>query len=179
MTSNLKVIDFSKKYFTCDGRKFYIKDTLSFNRYRELQKIILEFGYSATFVDIFKNIKTAWDFMNALKFGDAAVTLHNIMIGIKKLEDKDDPALRLCALFIDEEGEDITVYDEGKMREKVDCWSKECDVTPFFQLAANLVPSWINAYKIVSQSGFAETKEEKEQNQSKKGSKQTIASGVT
>ena len=178
MTS-LKVIDFSKKYFTCDGRKFYIKDTLSFNRYRELQKIILEFGYSATFVDIFKNIKTAWDFMNALKFGDAAVTLHNIMIGIKKLEDKDDPALRLCALFIDEEGEDSTVYDEGKMREKVDCWSKECAVTPFFQLATRIVPSWINAYKIVSRSGFLETKEEKEQSQSKKGSKQTIASGVT
>lgn len=152
----MKVVDFTKKHFECQGRKFYLKDTLSFNRYRELQKIILEFGYSATFVDIFKNVKTAWDFMNQLKFGDAAVTLHNIMSGIKTLEDKDDPALRMCALFIDEEGEDSTVYDEGKMREKIDCWAKECAVTPFFQLAANLVPSWINAYKIVSQSGLKE-----------------------
>jgi len=157
----IKTVDFSKKYFECDGRKFYVKDSLSFNRYRELQKLILEFGYSATFVDIFKNLRVAWDHLNNLRLGDAAVTLHNIMYGIKNLEDKDDPALRICALFIDEQGEDATVYDEGKMREKIDCWSKECSVTPFFQLAASLVPSWINAYKIVSQSGLKAEKKVK------------------
>jgi len=81
------------------------------------------------------------------------------MIGIKTLDDKHDVAFRICALFMDEEGEDSTVYDEGKMREKIDCWSKECAVTPFFQQAASFVPSWINAYKIVTQSGFMEEKE--------------------
>lgn len=150
----MKMIDLSKKYFECQGRKFYLKDSLSFARYRELQKIIIEFSFSATFTDLFKNVKTAWEFMNQLKFADAAVTLHNIMIGIKSLEDKDDAVFRLCALFLDEEGEDATVYDEGKMREKIDCWAKECDVTPFFQLAATLVPDWINAYKIVTQNGL-------------------------
>jgi hypothetical protein len=162
----LRTIDFSKKYFECDGRKFYVRDTLSFNRYRELQKLILEFGYSATFVDIFKNLRTAWDHLNSLKLGDAAVTLHNIMYGIKNLDDKDDPALRLCALFIDEEGEDPTVYDEGKMREKIDCWSKELSVTPFFQLASRTVPYWTKAYNLVSQSGLKKEKEEA-QDQSK------------
>lgn len=157
--ANLRIVDFSKKHFECQGRKFYIRDSLSFVRYRELQKLILEFSFSATFVDIFKNVHTAWDFMNQLKFADAAVTLHNIMIGVKTLEDKDDPALRMCALFIDEEGEDPTVCDEGKMREKIDCWAKELAVTPFFQLAASCVPSWTNAYKIVSQSGLKEEKE--------------------
>jgi hypothetical protein len=157
----LKSIDFSKKHFECSGRKFYVKESLSFARYRELQKINLEFGYSATFHDIFKNIKTAWDFLNQTKLGEAAVTLHNIMYGVVSLEEKDDAALRLCALFIDEEGEDVTQYDEGKMREKIECWGKECDVSPFFQLAANLVPDWINAYKTVSQNGLqgAEVKE--------------------
>ena len=100
--------------------------------YRELQKLILEFGYSATFVDIFKNIRTAWDHMNTLKLGDAAVTLHNVMYGIKSLDEKDDPALRMCALFIDEEGEDPTVYDEGKMKEKIDCWGVSCRLPLFF-----------------------------------------------
>jgi hypothetical protein len=149
----LKTVDFSKKYFECQGRKFYVRDTLSFVRYRELQKLILEFSFSATFVDLFKNIKTAWEFMNSLKFGDAAVTLHNIMMGIKTLEDKDDPALRMCALFIDEEGEDGTQYDEGKMKEKIDCWGREYAVTPFFQFAANLIPSWIAAYQSNSPDG--------------------------
>ena len=103
---NLRVIDFAQKNFECQGRKFYVKDTLSFTRYRELQKINLEFGYSATFHDTFKHIREAWDLLNSTKLGEAAVILHNIMYGLVSLEDKDDPALRLCALFIDEEGED-------------------------------------------------------------------------
>jgi len=154
----LKDVDFSKKHFECQGRKFYVKDSLSFVRYRELQKINLEFGYSATFHDIFKNIKTAWDFLNQTKLGEAAVTLHNIMYGVVALEDKDDAALRLCALFIDEQDEDPTVYDEGKMKEKIECWGKEYSVTPFFQLAANLVPHWIQSYNLFSQNGLTPPK---------------------
>lgn len=152
--TELKIIDFSQKHFECQGRKFYVKDSLSFNRYRELQKLNLEFGYSATFHDIFKNLRTAWDYLNSTKLGDAAVVMHNIMYGVVSLEEKDDPALRLCALFIDEEGEDATVYDEGNMREKIECWGKECAVLPFFQLASNLVPGWMPAYRVVSHDGL-------------------------
>jgi hypothetical protein len=150
----LRTIDLSLKHFECQGRKFYVKDTLSFARYREMQKINLEFGYSATFHDIFKNIRTAWEFLNQTKLGEAAVVLHNIMYGVVSLEDKDDPALRLCALFIDEEGEDSTVYDEGKMREKIECWGKELNTLPFFQLASNIVPDWIPTYQIVLNDGL-------------------------
>ena len=82
------------------------------------------------------------------------------MYGVVSLEEKNDPALRLCALFIDEDGEDPTVYDEGKMREKIECWSKELAVLPFFQLAANLVPGWMNVYKIVTQDGSEQAAKE-------------------
>jgi hypothetical protein len=119
-----------------------------------MQKINLEFGYSASFHDIFKNIKTAWEYLNQTKLGEAAVVLHNVMYGVVSLEDKDDPALRLCALFIDEEGEDPTVYDEAKMKEKIDCWSRELDTLPFFQMASNVVPSWIPAYNLVLNDGL-------------------------
>lgn len=153
----LKVIDFSTKHFECDGRKYYVKDSLSFTRYRELQKLNLEFGYSATFHDIFKHIKEAWDCLNSSKQAEAAVVLHNIMYGVVSLEDnKYDAALRLCALFIDEEGEDPTIYDEGKMREKIDCWGKELDTLPFFHLASNIVPGWMPVYKMLIQDGLLE-----------------------
>jgi hypothetical protein len=52
-------------------------------------------------------------------------------------------------LFIDEEGEDPTVFDDGLMREKIECWGKELDVGPFFQLAVSLTPGWMPAYKII------------------------------
>ena len=146
-TGELRIIDFNKKHFECGGRKFFVKDSLSFARYRELQKLNLEFSYSATFHDTFEHIKEAWNFLNQVKLGEAAVVLHNLMYGIVSLEDKDDPALRLCALFIDEDGEDATIYDEGLMKEKIECWGKELAVLPFFQLAAALVPGWINVYQ--------------------------------
>ena len=158
----LRVIDLSKKYFECDGRKFYVKDSLSFSRYREFRKLNLEFGFSATHIDVFNNMKTAFEYLNNMKPAEGAVVLYNGMQGIAALEEKDDPALRLCALFIDEDGENPAIYDEGKMREKIECWGKELDVSPFFQLAANLVPGWMDAYKYVIQNGLLKvvTKEE-------------------
>ncbi len=57
-------------------------------------------------------------------------------------------------MFINEEGEDPTVFDEAKMRDKIDCWEKELDCLPFFQLAASLTPGWTNAYRIIIPDGF-------------------------
>jgi len=159
----LREINFEKeKVFECGGRKFYISESLSFQRYRELQKINLEFGYSATFHDIFKHIREAWNLLNTTKLGEAAVVLHNIMYGVVSLEDKDDPALRLCALFINEEGEDVTVYSEALSQNKIDCWAKELSVSPFFQLAVALTPGWTPAYKLVTQSSSKEEAKEPE-----------------
>jgi len=151
---SLRTIDFKDKHFECQGRKFYLKDSLSFARYRELQKLNLQFGYSGTFFDIYNNVKTAYDCLNTIKFAEGAIVLYNILQGIVSLDEKYDPAWKICALFIDEEGEDPTIYNEGKMGEKIDCWSCELDVLPFFQLAASLVPGWIDAYKNAIQNGL-------------------------
>ena len=159
--ADLREIDFSSKHFECGGRKFYIKDSLSFARYVELQKLNLEFGFSGSFFDIYKNVKIAFDFLNEMKPAEGAVVLHNILKGIVSLDDKDIPALKICALFINEEGEDPTIYDEGKMKDKIDCWGKECSVLPFFQLALELVPHWISVYKQLSLDGSPKAESEK------------------
>lgn len=148
----LKTIDFATKSFECGGKRFHLKETLSFERYKVLQQLTIEFGYSATFQDLFKGLRKAWDFMNELKLAEASVAIHNMMNGIQKTELKDDVALRMCALFIDEEGEDSTVYDEALMKAKLECWGKELDVLPFFHFAASLVPGWMPAYRLVTQS---------------------------
>ena len=82
MTDSLKVIDFKDKKFTCGGRTFYVQDSLSFNRFRELQRISIEFGFSTTFVELFKEIQKAYDFVQTNKnWGDLAVTLYNLLHG--------------------------------------------------------------------------------------------------
>ena len=151
--NELKVIDFKEKKFTCGGRTFYIQDSLSFNRFRELQRISIEFGFSTTFVELFKEIQKCYDFVQTNKnWGDLAVTLYNLMHGVASIENKDAAALRLCALFLNEKDEDITVYDEAKMKDKIECWSKELDVSPFFHWAASLVDGWMPAYNITIRS---------------------------
>jgi hypothetical protein len=150
----LRIIDFSKeKQFECGGRTFIKDDSLSFNRFRELQRISIEFGFSTSFIDLFKEVKKAYDLVQTNKnWADLAVTLYNIIAGVSKLDEKDDPALRLCALFINEANEDVTEFNEAKIKDKINCWSKELDVSPFFHLAVNLVDGWMPAYKVTSQS---------------------------
>jgi hypothetical protein len=149
----LTTIDFKNKQFECGGRTFFIQDSLSFNRYRELQRISIEFGFSTTFIDLFKEVKKAYDFVQTNKnWGDLAVTLYNVIAGVSNLDEKDAPALRLCALFINEADEDVTIYDELKIKDKINCWSKELDISPFFNMAVNLVNGWMPAYKVTSQS---------------------------
>lgn len=144
----LRTIDF-KKPFECGGRKFHITDSLSFNRYRELQRLSIEFGFSKTFVDLFKDVQKCYDLMQTGKnYADVSVTLYNILAGVSKTEDKDDAALRLCALFINEEFEDPAEFNEARMKSKIDCWAEELEVTPFFHLAVNLVEGWMPAYKL-------------------------------
>lgn len=151
----LRKIDFEKeKYFECDGKKFYVKESLSFVRYRELQRISLEFGFSATFEDIFLNLAKSVESYNKHDYFNMSIVLYKIQEGIKNLEQKDDPALRLCALFIDEENEDPTVYNEAMMKAKIDCWGRELSIDPFFYLAASLVPYWTNVYELHIRSGL-------------------------
>ena len=157
--NELKIIDFKEKKFTCGGRTFYVQDSLSFNRFRELQRISIEFGFSTTFIELFKEIQKCYDFVQTNKnWGDLAVTLYNLMHGVSAIEQKDAAALRLCALFLNEKDEDITVFDEAKMKDKIECWSKELDVSPFFHMAVNLVDGWMPAYNITIRDTLKEEK---------------------
>lgn len=151
----LRRIDFSKeKSFECDGRKFHIDESLSFARYRELQKISIEFGFTATFEDIFKNLTKAIESYNKHDYFDMSIVIYKIQEGIKNLETKDDPALRICALFINEDSEDVTVYSESVIKSKIDCWGGFLSIDPFFYLAASLVPYWTNVYALHIRDGL-------------------------
>lgn len=167
--SELRIINFDSKKFECGGRTFYVQDSLSFNRYRELQRISIEFGFSTSFVDLFKTIQKCYDYVQTNKnWGDLAVTLYNTLAGVASLDQKDDPALRLCALFINEANEDVTVFDELKIKDKIDCWSKELDVTPFFHLAASLVTGWMPAYRLTTLNTLTENAPKQESKTSTK-----------
>lgn len=158
MANELRKLEPGTQYFECGGKKYYIVDKMSFIKFEKLSEWSLEFGFSATFKDIFTHLKRLYELLNQTKFADAAIICHNIMSGIVNLEQKDNVAFRICALFILEEGENEVEFNEAKITEKIDCWSKELDSAFFLNFAASLVPKWIAAYRLVSQNTLKEQK---------------------
>lgn len=158
---NLRKIDFSKeKYFECGGKEFRVIEDPGIIRYRLMQKIMLELGFSATFEDMFHNLGKAVEAYNKHDYFNMSIILYRMQEAIKNLDEKDDPALRICALFIIEKDEDLTVCDEAFMKSKIDCWAKELEVGPFFYLAASLIPGWMPAYDLIIRGGLSQPKEE-------------------
>src|SRR4030042_195057 len=135
----VRKLDENTGSFECGGRKFFIRDTLSFNRFEKLKEFSLEFGFSATFKDIFMQLKKAWDMLNKLQLAEASVVIHNIMKGITLLEQKNDVSFRIAALFINEDTEDETVYDEAKADDKISIWAKDLEARFFLNFLPHVV----------------------------------------
>jgi hypothetical protein len=149
MSKQLKVLEPGTEYFECEGIKYTISKTLSFNRFEKLEEYNLEFGFSATFKDIFVQLRKQYDLLNQQKLADAIVLNHNLMKGIVNLEQKHSISFRICALFINSDEEDITICDEAKMNRKIDSWAKEYDVNFFLNFAISVIPYYLTAYNLL------------------------------
>lgn len=151
-TGALKELDLTQKKFEANGKTYHIRKSMSFDRYRMYEKLQIEVGYGANFKQIYDNVKGAYELVNKSEFANTAVKLHNILAGIKNIESRQIPALRICALFINAEGEDEKVITEEMIDEKIADWEAEgYDIFPFFQLAINSIPDFSLAYKVLSQ----------------------------
>jgi len=148
----LKSLDLNQKKFEANGKTYHIRKSMSFERYRMYEKLQIEVGYGANFIQIYDNVKSAYELVNKSEFANTAVKLHNILSGIKNIESRQLPALRICSLFINAEGEDEKVITDEMIDEKIADWEAEgYDIFPFFQLAINSIPDFSLAYKALSQ----------------------------
>ena len=140
--------------FTANGTKYIIRTSLTLERYEEFENLETFVTYGITFRNLFKNMRAAYDSLNANKVADASVTLHNVMHGIAaKLSDRENEVLLLCSLFRCREDEDVKKYDKDLTREKINDWRKEgIEMDSFFSLAFNLVNGFTPIYEKISQS---------------------------
>lgn len=145
----VKRLPLDVKYFEANGRKYHVSKMLSVERWRQYEDLQPLVGFGRSFQDIFDSVKKAYEALQHPKIADASVTLHNILIGVKeKLDQRHDPALQICALFVNAEDEDETKYDEEVMKRKIQDWQEEgYAIQDFFSLAWNLVPGFIDIYK--------------------------------
>lgn len=149
MTNNPKELNLKDKEFTANGVRYIIHNKMCIDRYMEYEMLQPAIGLGITFDELFQNLKRAYAALNKQNFADSAVIIHNMMNGVKDVQEKKrvHPALKMCALFINRENEDLGIYDPNLMEEKINDWTKEgYSLNDFFSLAVNSIPNFREAY---------------------------------
>lgn len=163
-TNDLKQIDFTKGEFTASGKKYFVKQSLSVERFRWFEKYQVDFGFGRTYKSIADALRKAIELGNKGKGIEAWNIVLNLVLTISEgLEKRTNNAMMICALFIVTADEDLTKWDEQEQLEKIKDWNDEgYDVNSFFQLAANLVTGFIEDLEEVlsDTSGLARAMEE-------------------
>jgi hypothetical protein len=152
-TQALKQIDLNKKKFTANGVEYLIEGALSFERFLMYQKLQLEVGYETGFYGVFKGLEKAYTSCNDGKLADASVIIHNLMNGIKTVDNRRVPMLELVCLFINSKDEDRKVINDDMIQQKISDWEAEgLDMMPFFQLAVSSIKNFSSVYTEFTQS---------------------------
>ena len=150
----IRHIDMSTAKFKANGNTYYIQSRLSVARYKTYNIGQLEVSHGLTFEQLYHQdvkmhelVTHGNDTLQAIH--QVAETLfHRINLIVDFTNGSHPPILRFCALFINAEGEDIGVWDERIVDQKINDWTEEglC-VDDFFYLAANFIPSFRDAYR--------------------------------
>jgi len=147
METKLKTIDLTAGSFFANGIEYFIQDTLSVERYRWFEKYQVTFGFAREFKQIYDMLVKSIDLANKGKGLEAWNIVFNLKeeIGKNNLDNRHHNGMYICALFIVEENEDVTVWNEQIADKKITNWNKEgYDVNSFFRIAANLVNGYID-----------------------------------
>jgi hypothetical protein len=144
----LKQLDLTASSFVANGVTYFIKDSLSVERYRQFEKYQVTFGFAREFKQIYDMLKKSVDLANKGKGLEAWNIIFNLMeeVGKNDMDNRHHNGMFICALFIVEEDEDLTVWDEQIANKKIANWNKEgYEAYSFFRVAANLVNGYIES----------------------------------
>ena len=161
---SLKTLDKGAKEFTANGREYRIYPNMSFDRWRDMQKMEVELSFGVGMAQMVEKLQEQKKSLNKLDFVDASLINRDLILGVASLNDNRWPAvLRICTLFVNYKGEDITKIDEQTIAEKINDWKVEgYDMGSFFQLALGAIPGFLSAYQNATQSSSQKEVEKSE-----------------
>lgn len=158
---DLKRIDFQSNKLETEKHTYRIVDSLSVDKYQEFLILQQQVSYGISFEESFNIDKQIYEALKKTDFVQASALLYNKMAGISRnIEKRNDPVLRICALFFIREDEDQSKYNKELCDEKIEDWTTAgVDFKDFFQLAAMLVPGLLNAFdEILALTSIVENK---------------------
>lgn len=148
----LKRIDIEAGKFTANGINYTIEQNLSIERYAEFQILEKEMAYGLTTKGLFARLKKLFELINKMKFAEASVMVNDLLRGVSKLEERQPTVLKICALFINADGENRATINKDMIEKKINDWKAEgLSMNDFFTLAASTVNGFLEIYKNISQ----------------------------
>ncbi len=157
--TELKTPDTKAPSFTANGKTYVIETKVSIARKIECDKLIIEVTGGGNMGENFSDWKKVYELCNDKRFADIAVLAYNRMEGVKKWQDRHDPVMKLCALYINEEAEDRRLMTDEMVKAKIADWEAEgIEYAFFLTLAKGLLSGLIESWKSISPSISEEQK---------------------
>lgn len=153
----LKRIDRKTQQFTAklDGVEtvFFVQDHLSVDRYIRYLQLLPELTFGVTFRELYERMTEIHhhsthgnDMINSMH--QIATLSFNQLNSIIDFENRDIPKiLEFCCLFINYANEDITIWDDRIVSQKIQAFRESgIDVSDFFFFASSAVQGFSKAY---------------------------------
>lgn len=139
--------DIKEGQFVANGKTYRLEKQISIARKIESDKLIAEIATGGSVGSLFNDLKKLYELCNQQKFADIAVTLHNKMNVLKGWNERQDPVLALCALYINEVNEDRRTITDERIKQKIADWMEAGIEYGFFLIMAKallkqLAESW-------------------------------------
>lgn len=151
--TELKRIDFNSGKFTANEVNYTVEQFLSIERYCEFQILEKELGYGYTFEAMYKKFDELEKQLNKTNFVNAAIIMGDLKRGILQVQQREPVVLKICALFINAEGEDITKITPDMIDLKIFNWKAEgLSMNDFFTVALNSVNGFLGIYQKLTRS---------------------------
>lgn len=151
LNPELKRIDFESGRFIANNTLYQIEQSLTIERYCELQVLEKELGYGVNFKQMYERFQKVYDLINKQKFADAAVHINDFMRGLAQVQEREPVVLKICALFINYEGEDRTAFSQDMYTKKLGDWKAEgIDMRDFFRVASGSVAGYLEVYNSIT-----------------------------
>lgn len=148
----LKTLDPEQKMFTANGKTYEVTNQISTCRFSWYQKIELELIWGMTTKERIEAHNRIQQAINEGDIAEVAIINRELRDGAKIIDAKREPfILRLCALIINEVGEDPRYISEEMIDKKIQDWYEEgYDIKGFFQLALAIIPDLAGLYNDIS-----------------------------
>ena len=149
------MINWEQRTITGKSGKIYKiePEKISTKRFREYEILSLMLAFSSDFKTFYTTlteiIKQIEGLTNIGQIFVILSKLKNLVAGIGNYTQNSEPKIiRFCALFCNEENEDVTKFENDMIKDKFDDWG-HIPISDFFLLVSELIPSFKKSYQVV------------------------------